>query len=376
VKSPTARPGLRLATFASVAACLAAAALGACRKDNQGGESKPLGAAPGSPPGTSPAPGSSATPGAPPPGSAAQATDGMVHLPAGTFWMGSDNEVTPDATPVHEVALDGFWLDKHEVTNAQFERFVRATSYVTTAEKPPRAEDYPGVPKEKLVTGSVCFHPPEDEEVPLDNPLAWWRYQEGADWRHPLGKSSSLEGREHFPVVHVSWFDAEAFCKWAGKRLPTEAEWEYAARGGHQPRDKRTRFLWGDSPTVGGRHMANVFQGKFPARNTKADGFEGASPVGSFPPNKVGLFDMAGNVWEWVADLYRPDYYAESPRKNPLGPEDGFDPQEPGVPKRVQRGGSFLCSERYCFRYTAGARGKGAPDTGNTHVGFRCARSG
>jgi formylglycine-generating enzyme required for sulfatase activity len=298
----------------------------------------------------------------------------MVWVPGGTFWMGSENEITPDTTPVHEVKLDGFWIDQHEVTTLRFSAFVDATGYVTIAEKPPRAEDFPGVPKEKLVAGSVCFHQPE-EEVALDDYQAWWRYSNGASWRHPEGPDSSLAGRERHPVVHIAWDDAVAYCRWAGKRLPTEAEWEYAARGGPQPRDKRTRFVWGDEPTLGGRWMANVWQGKFPKQNTKDDGFERTAPVGSFPPNKLGLHDMAGNVWEWVADWYRPDYYAQSPKVNPLGPSDSFDPNEPSIPKRVQRGGSFLCSERYCFRYTAGARGKGAPDSGASHVGFRCAKS-
>jgi formylglycine-generating enzyme len=303
------------------------------------------------------------------------APPGMVWIPPGTFWMGSEEEVTPDTTPVHEVGLDGFWLDKTEVTNEAFAAFVEASGYVTIAEKAPRPEDFPGVPKDKLVAGSVCFHPPE-EDVALDDYQAWWRYAKGASWRHPEGPGSSTEGRARHPVVHVAWDDAVAYCEWAQKRLPTEAEWEYAARGGTQPRDQRTRFVWGDSPKLDGRWMANVWQGKFPTVNTKEDGYERSAPVGSFPPNKLGLHDMAGNVWEWVADWYRPDYYARSAKHNPQGPTDSFDPHEPGVPKRVQRGGSFLCSERYCFRYTPGARGKGAPDSGANHVGFRCAKSG
>jgi formylglycine-generating enzyme required for sulfatase activity len=294
----------------------------------------------------------------------------MVWIPGGSFTMGSDNEMTPDAVPLHEVTLAGFWMDETEVTNDEFAAFVKATGYVTTAEKKPDARDYPGVPADKLVAGSVCFHAPR-EEVPLDDHLAWWRYDKGADWRHPEGPKSSIKDRGRHPVVHVSWDDAVAYAKWAGKRLPTEAEWEYASRGGKA----RQRFNWGDEPTAGGKWMANVWQGRFPSQNLKADGFYGSAPAKSYRPNAFGLYDVAGNVWEWTADWYRPDYYAKAPKANPLGPNDSFDPQEPGVPKRVQRGGSFLCSELYCLRYTNGARGKGAPDTGNSHVGFRCARS-
>jgi formylglycine-generating enzyme len=294
----------------------------------------------------------------------------MVWIEGGAFLMGGDRE--PDALPRHRVTLSGFWLDPFEVTNDEFARFVAETRHVTVAETPPRAEDYPTVPREALVAGSVCFRQP-GAEVALGRYMEWWHFERGASWRHPDGPGSSLAGRGRHPVVHVAWSDAAAYCRWAGKRLPTEAEWEYAARGGVRQR-ARARFPWGDEPTQGGRWMANVWQGRFPTQDSGDDGFRGTAPVGSFPASPLGLHDMAGNVWEWVADWYRPDYYAGSPDRDPSGPAQGFDPDEPGIPKRVQRGGSFLCSETHCLRYTAGARGKGAPDTGASHLGFRCAR--
>jgi formylglycine-generating enzyme required for sulfatase activity len=295
----------------------------------------------------------------------------MAWIAGGTFLMGGAGEIAQDSLPIHEVSVGGFWMDRTEVTNAAFGAFVAASGHVTVAERKPKAEDLPGVPKDKLVAGSVCFHQPK-QDVPLDEPLAWWRYAEGADWRHPEGPASSIAGKEKHPVVHVAWDDAAAYCRWAGKRLPTEAEWEYASRGGKQGQ----RFFWGDTQTVGGRWMANVWQGKFPSRNTKDDGFAGSAPVGSFPANGYGLHDMAGNVWEWCADWYRPDYYAASPARDPQGPDSSLDPDEPDVPKRVLRGGSFLCSDSYCYRYTNAARNKGAADTGASHIGFRCVKRG
>ncbi len=307
---------------------------------------------------------------------------GMVWIPSGEFAMGTDDptkmscegtghDAMPDARPVHRVSVDGFWMDATEVTNAQFEQFVKATGYVTIAEQKPKAADFPGVPPEALVPGSIVFTPTPGP-VPLDNFIAWWRYEPGANWRHPEGPKSDLQGREKYPVVQVSYDDAAAYAKWAGKRLPTEAEWEYAARGGLAGKP----FAWGDELRPGGKWMANIFQGTFPVKDTGADGFAGLAPVAQFPPNGYGLYDMAGNAWEWCADWYRPDYYAQLAKlgvaHNPPGPPDSFDPQEPGVPKRVQRGGSFLCSDQYCSRYMVGSRGKGEPSSAADHIGFRC----
>ncbi|MES2465453.1 MAG: formylglycine-generating enzyme family protein [Armatimonadota bacterium] len=298
------------------------------------------------------------------------APSGMITIPAGQFTMGSDYGMFEDAQPLHKVTLDRFYLDRNLVTNAQFARFVKATGYQTVAERKLDPKLFPGVPADKLVPGSVVFVPPP-KEVPLDDVSQWWRYVPGASWRHPEGPKSDLRGREKHPVVQVCWEDAAAYAKWAGKRLPTEAEWEYAARGGLNQKP----FVWGDTFQPKGKTMANTFQGNFPNRNTKADGFARTSPVGAFPANKFGLYDMAGNVWQWCADWYRPDYYAVSPKRNPQGPSASFDPQEPGIPKRVQRGGSFLCTSQYCSRYMPGGRGKGEMLTGTSNTGFRCAVS-
>ena len=302
------------------------------------------------------------------------APDGMVWIPGGEFWMGADD--FPDAKPWHRVHIDGFWMDKTEVTNEQFAQFVKATHYVTVAERTPRAEDFPGAPPENLVAGSVVFSPP-DHPVELNNHFQWWDYVKGANWRHPEGPQSSIKDRGNYPVVHIAYEDALAYAKWAGKRLPTEAEFEFAQRGGLD----RKPYAWGDVFMPGGKHMANTFQGHFPDTNTKEDGYEHAAPVASFPPNGYGLYDMAGNVWEWTSDWYRHDYYqtlaAEgSLARNPQGPADSFDPSEPGVKKKVHKGGSFLCTDQYCARYIAGGRGKGEPDTGTNHVGFRLVREG
>ena len=304
----------------------------------------------------------------------ADATGGMAWVCGGEFWMGSDHPQFRDARPVHRVRVDGFWIDKTEVTNAQFSEFVRSTGHVTVAEKAPRAEDFPGAPAENLVAGSVVFAPPATA-VPLDDHFRWWTYVKGANWRHPEGPGSDLQGRERHPVVHVAWSDAQAYAKWAGKRLPTEAEWEYAARGGLD----RKPFGWGDEFKPGDKFMANSFQGHFPDRNTAEDGFPGVAPVASFPPNDFGLYDAAGNVWEWCSDWYRADDYARlvtgaGVAANPQGPPDSLDPHEPGQPKRVMKGGSFLCTDQYCARYMPGGRGKGDPDTGTNHLGFRCVK--
>jgi formylglycine-generating enzyme len=299
---------------------------------------------------------------------------GMKWIPGGEFWMGTADDNMPDARPWHRVYVDSFWMDETEVTNEQFDQFVKAAGYVTVAERKPRPEDYPGAPPQNLVAGSVVFSQP-DHAVALNNHFQWWSYVPGANWRHPEGPGSDIKNRMNHPVVHVAYEDAVAYCNWAGDRLPTEAEFEFASRGGLD----RKRYVWGDEFMPGGKYMANTFQGHFPDRNAGEDGYLGTAPVGSFPANGYGLFDMAGNVWEWTSDWYRPDYYqilaaSGETAINPKGPADSFDPSEPGVPKRVQRGGSFLCTDQYCARYVAGGRGKGAPDTGTNHLGFRCVR--
>jgi sulfatase modifying factor 1 len=301
------------------------------------------------------------------------APERMVYIPGGEFSMGSDDPAFKDAQPIHRVSLKGFWMDKTEVTNGDFEKFVKDTGYVTLAERTPRAEDFPGVPPENLVAGSVVFSPPSSP-VPLNDHLQWWAYVKGANWRHPDGPDSSIKGREKHPVVHIAFEDALAYAKWSGKRLPTEAEFEWAARGGLD----RKKYTWGDEFAPDGKFRANSFQGRFPDQNTGADGFVSTAPVGSFEPNAFGLFDTAGNVWEWCSDWYRSDYYtklaAEGVADNPMGPATSDDPSEPGVAKRVMKGGSFLCTDEYCSRYMPGGRGKGAPDTGTNHLGFRLVR--
>jgi sulfatase modifying factor 1 len=312
---------------------------------------------------------------------------GMVWIPGGEFSMGStgkasgqsccgvSTEVTvADAQPVHRVSVDGFWMDATDVTNEDFEKFVKATAYVTVAERVPTKEEFPTAPSENLVAGSVVFKPTK-EPVPLDDHLRWWSYVKGADWRHPSGLGSSIKGHGNDPVVQIAYSDAEAYAKWAGKRLPTEAEWEFAQRGGASGK----LYVWGDEFKPGGKFMANIYQGVFPVKDTGEDGFAGISPVKSFPPNGYGLYDMAGNVWQWCSDWYRPDTYAMDAKNavtsNPKGPDSSYDPAEPGVPKRVQRGGSFLCTDQYCTRYMTGTRGKGETDTGTNHTGFRCVMS-
>jgi formylglycine-generating enzyme required for sulfatase activity len=308
----------------------------------------------------------------------------MVWIPGGEFSMGAQDppdanddvgmQATRDSRPIHRAFVHGVFMDKTEVTNAQFAAFVKATRYVTVAERKPRAEDYPGAPPENLVAGSVVFSPP-NHAVPLDSHFRWWSYVKGASWRHPLGPQSSIEGKGQFPVVHVAYEDAAAYATWAGKRLPTEAEWEFAARGGLSGQV----YPWGNEFMKDGKWMANSHQGHFPDHDTGADRFNGIAPVAQFPANGYGLYDVGGNVWEWVSDWYRPDYYSQLAAagglaRNPQGPDSPFDPSEPTEKKRVQRGGSFLCTDQYCSRYMVGTRGKGDVATGTNHVGFRCVR--
>ncbi len=318
---------------------------------------------------------------------AGAAPEGMVWIPGGEFSMGCDDprklphggpDGMPDARPIHRVSVDAFWMDRVEVTNRQYAAFVKATGYITVAERTPTAAEFPGAQPENLVAGSVVFAPPK-QQVPLDNHYRWWSYVKGASWRHPEGPQTSALRREDYPVTHIAYEDAEAYAKWAGKRLPTETEWEFAARGGVAGKP----YSWGDELQPGGRWMANTFQGKFPLKDTGEDGFAGVAPVAQFPANGYGLFDMAGNVWEWCSDWYRPDGYAECAAaaekgavvRNPRGPESSFDPAEPRERKRVHRGGSYLCTEEYCTRYMIGTRGKGEISSASNHLGFRCVKA-
>jgi sulfatase modifying factor 1 len=306
----------------------------------------------------------------------------MVFIPGGTFSMGTaaSNEslcskkgLTSDCMPIHSVYVDPFYMDVHEVTNAEFAAFVKATGYVTIAEQTPTIEEFPNAQPEMLKAGSVVFTPPK-QEVSLDNYFQWWQFVYGADWKHPYGPNSSIKGKDNEPVVHIAWEDAMAFAKWAGKRLPTEAEWEFAARGGLTGKT----FTWGNEFTKDQMYLANTFQGTFPNNDNGSDGFKGISPVKQYPANGYGLYDMSGNVWEWCLDWYHSDYYTMNKSallKNPQGPETSYDPDEPTVSKKVHRGGSFLCIDQYCSRYIVGTRGKGDWRTGTNHVGFRCVKN-
>lgn len=308
--------------------------------------------------------------------------EGMIWIEGGTFTRGAtDGRGRKDELPAHTVKVDGFWIDETEVTNREFAEFVAATGYVTVAEKKPDWEEIkkqlpPGTPKppdEVLVAASLTFRSP-DQSVPLNNASHWWEWTPEASWRQPQGPGSSIEGKEDFPVVHVAWDDAVAYAKWAGKRLPTEAEWEFAARGGLEEKS----FPWGDDPVEKSGFMANIWQGEFPVTDKGEDGFQGLAPVKSFEPNPHGLYDMAGNVWEWTNDWYREDYYSrlnDEVQVNPQGPKDSFDPQEPTVPKKIVKGGSFLCNVSYCEGYRVSAKMKSSADTGLEHTGFRCVSS-
>jgi sulfatase modifying factor 1 len=313
---------------------------------------------------------------------------GMAWIPGGKFLMGSDYKLAQaNERPAHDVQVHGFWMDRYHVTNAQFRKFVKATGYVTTAERKPdwetlRVQLPPGTPRppdSAMVAGAMVFVG-TSEAVPLEDYSRWWRYVPGANWQHPSGPDSSIEGKDDHPVVQVSYEDAQAYAKWVGKRLPTEAEWEFAARGGL---DQAT-YAWGNQFAPGGKQMANVWQGQqpqsFPIVNPKAGGAVGTSPVGTFPANGYGLSDMTGNAWQWVADWYRADQFRREAStggviENPVGPSDSWDPADPGVPvdapKRVTRGGSFLCNETYCLSYRPSARRGTDPYNSMSHLGFR-----
>jgi sulfatase modifying factor 1 len=330
---------------------------------NQGAGSRPLKLNPNVPPGPAP--------------------EGMVWVPGGEFVMGDEilmpnGEIADESLPLHEVYVDGFWMDKHEVTNEKWARFAKETGYLTIAEKKPDPRDLPFASAEELKHPcSICFMRPQQ---PVEDPFRvrpehnWWTARKGASWKQPEGEGSTIAGKDNYPVVHIAHVDALEYCRWLSKktgrscRLPTEAEWEFAARGGLD----RNKYTWGNELNPGGKWMANIWQGKFPNEDSALDGFAGLAPVGSFPANGYGLYDMSGNAWEWCLDYYQEDYYHFSPRKNPRGPAIGIDPNEPGVATRVRRGGSFLCSDNYCIRYLVGARDKSEEKSAANHTGFRC----
>lgn len=309
-------------------------------------------------------------------------TNGMVLIPAGTFMMGGDNnQASEDEYPKHPVTVNAFYMDATEVTNAEFQKFVEATGYITTAERKPDWEELkkslppntPKPPDSVLVPASLVFKQ-TNGPVDLNDYNQWWNWVPGADWKHPEGPGSNIKGKENLPVTQVSWYDAMAYCKWAGKRLPTEAEWEFAARGGLV----NNIYPWGNEHVNVGKAKANTWEGKFPYYNEKKDGYVTAAPVKSFAPNGYGLYDMAGNVWEWCSDWYNANYYktfsTTEAANNPKGPEKSFDPADPYSSKKVLRGGSFLCNDAYCSGYRVARRMKSSPDTGLEHTGFRCVK--
>jgi sulfatase modifying factor 1 len=308
------------------------------------------------------------------PAHSSQARDDMVYVPGGTFRMGSDRHY-PEEAPVHRVTVDGFWIDRTPVTNRQFREFVNATGYVTYAELTPNAKDYPDALAHMLKAGSLVFTPPK-QAVDLRHWGEWWRFEFGANWRRPYGRHSNIRGLDEHPVVHVAYRDVEAYAQWANKEIPTEAEWEFAARGGLEDAE----FAWGHELTPAGRHMANTWQGNFPLENLGTDGFERTSPVTEYPPNGYGLHDMIGNVWEWTADWYSPKHEADAPKaccipENPRGgPEGASYDCNPNtkIPRKVLKGGSHLCAPNYCRRYRPAARHAEPIDTSASHVGFRC----
>ncbi|MET0678702.1 MAG: formylglycine-generating enzyme family protein [Bradyrhizobium sp.] len=304
-------------------------------------------------------------------------TGAMVFIPGGTFRMGSDHHY-PEEAPSHRVSVDSFWIDRTPVTNRQFKAFVKATGHVTTAQVPPAPEDYPGALPHMIYAGSLVFMPPRHVSDPRDW-SQWWTFLKGADWRHPYGPKSNINVLDNHPVVHVSFADAAAYAKWAGKDLPTEAEWEFAARGGREGEE----FAWGNALAPGGKHMANTWQGRFPTENLNEDGYERTSPVTAFPPNGYGVHDMIGNVWEWTSDWWSREHEADAPKaccipQNPRGGREdaSYDACQPAIriPRKVLKGGSHLCAPNYCRRYRPAARHAEPIDTSTSHVGFRCVK--
>ena len=307
---------------------------------------------------------------------------GMVWIKGGEFIMGSndDPDALEDEKPAHKVKVDDFWMDVTPITNAQFKKFVAKTGYITTAEKAPTLKEIrkqvapgtPDPPAELLVPGSLVFKAPA---MPTNSWRDWWQWTPDANWRHPLGPGSSLKGKDHHPVVHISWEDAKAYAQWVGKRLPTEAEWEYAAHGGK----KTNKYAWGNEEFSDKNPQANIWQGDFPYKSSKPGGSFGTTPVKNYKPNAYGLYDMAGNVWQWCSDYYHAGYYNEAAKKklslNPQGALKSWDPQEPHALKRVIKGGSFLCNKQYCKGYRIAARMRTSQDTSLNHLGFRCVKN-
>lgn len=292
--------------------------------------------------------------------------EGMVSLPGGTFRMGLEHPMMPEAGPVHEVSVKPFYIDETLVTNRAFALFVEETGYITVAERALDPGEFPGVPSEILQPGSIVFNAPS-HPVSLSDELRWWQYVPGVYWRQPEGPGSSIKKLLDHPVVHIAWEDAVAYAQWSGKRLPTEAEWEYAARGGLD----NNEYVWGNSPQPSGHHVANIFQGDFPHDNRMEDGYSATSPVKAFTANGYGLYDMSGNVWEWVSDWYNPNEYSERGKDGPILNPQGPASEQAYMGLRVQKGGSFLCTDQYCGRYRPGARGRGDPGSSSNHVGFR-----